>query len=38
MKRILLWILVVGLLVLGSLPAMASQFGGSSTVVRCIRC
>ncbi len=38
MKRLLLAIAVAALLILGALPAMASQWGGDAPIATCQRC
>lgn len=38
MKRLMIAITVAALLVLGALPAMASQWGGGAPISSCQRC
>lgn len=38
MKRLMLALAVATLLVLGALPAMASQWGGGAPIATCQRC
>lgn len=38
MRRFLLVLMTTALLLLGALPAMASQFGGHSPISTCSRC